>query len=274
MLEKLFLPIIFFWLLLFSACLQAGNENIVSGGKQAAMAGTSVCFRDLWAANNNQAGLSDLKKIEAGIYVENRFLNKNLSYSNFLFAAPTSTGVFALNYSYFGFALYNEQKAGLAYAKRLAKFLSVGLQLDYLRTFIGYDYGSKNNFTFELGLQSEITEQLTLGAYVFNPVNVKLNDYHDERIPALFRIGMSYKPANEFLIACEIEKNIYFKPSVKIGLEYHLVEQAYVRCGIKTNPVEYAFGAGFEWQHFVFDLSSSIHQILGYSPQLSIVYRF
>ncbi len=274
MLNKKLLFLIINLNLFFISNSFAGNDTPISGGKQSAMGSVSVCFRDLWSANNNQAGMADLKKYETGLYVENRFLDKNLSYSNFIFAIPTYTGVLALNYSYFGFSLYNEQKVGLAYGKRLAKYLSVGLQLDYLRTFIGYDYGVKNNFTFELGLQSEVTERLTFGAYVFNPVNVKLNNYNSERIPVLFRTGLSYKASDEFLIACELEKNIYFKPSVKIGLEYRLVEKAYVRCGIKTQPIEYAFGAGFEGEHWVLDISSSIHQVLGYSPQLSAVYKF
>ena len=47
-----------------------------------------------------------------------------------------------MSLNYFGSGNYNEQKIGLAYAKKLAKRLALGAQVDYLRTSIaGYGLG-------------------------------------------------------------------------------------------------------------------------------------
>ena len=58
------------------------------------------------------------------------------------------------------------------------------------------------------------------------------------------------------------------------GVEYKLGRIAYARIGVSTNPARYTFGFGLEMKKLTVDLSSSIHQQLGYSPQVSLQYAF
>jgi hypothetical protein len=250
------------------------HDNSPIGARSAAMAHSSVCLQDVWAAQNNPAGLADLNKIEAGIYYENRFLLKELSLKSFVFDLPLKSGVFGLNINTFGFNLYNENKFGLAYAKKLFNNLSAGIQLDYLYTHIAENYGNKANLTFEIGIRGQIYKNLVIAAHVFNPYRTKLSDFNDENIPSIMKFGLLYIPVTKINLCAEVEKNIYYPLLFKCGIEYNIIKSIFIRTGISTNPVINTFGFGFNFSKFKLDFSSSIHQVLGYSPQFSASYIF
>ena len=252
----------------------AGGDLTLAGGRTAAMGYTCVALSDEWSGFNNQAGLSWRKKFSIGIYVENRFLIKEMSMKALGLILPLKRVSFGLSVSHFGFSLYNEVKAGLAFSMLLGKKFSAGLQLDYLRIQQGENYGTRNLFTFEFGLQFRITEKVNLGAHVYNPVPVKFSKQSKELLPTLFRLGLSWQLSDSFLGSVEFEKDLLTKPAFKAGFEYHFIKPLFIRLGFLTNPVQFTFGFGLEFGKFRFDLASSYHPVLGYSPQASLVYSF
>ncbi len=265
-------PFLFF---LFWPCLlAAANGNVPEGARSAAMGHASVALTDFWSLQNNQAALAFYDHTAAGFYYENRFLVKELSLKSGGFVLPVSAGTFGARVSYFGYPKYNESKFGLAYARSFGKILAVGLQLDYLMVSIGDDYGHTGAASFELGLLSQVTDNLSIGAHVFNPTHTKIADYDDERLPTVFRLGAAYHFDEDFLLSAEVEKDTDFNPVFRMGFEYHIIKAVYVRGGISTNPGTYAFGFGLHLGRLQVDLSSSVHQVLGYSPQVSMVYQF
>lgn len=264
-----------FILILFLAnTSHATNGNVPEGGRSSAMAGASVALSDFWSLQNNQAGLAFYNHLAAGAYVENRFMVKELSLKSAGMVLPISKGVFGLKMSYFGYALYNESKIGLAYARQLSEKIAVGVQLDYLHLAFGDDYGKKGALSFELGVLAKVNDHLSLGAHIYNPINAKIADYADERIPASIRLGAAYAFDDKLLLSAEVEKDTEFDPVAKLGIEYRIVKAVYVRGGLATNPGLYSFGFGLNLKNLKLDFSSSIHHVLGYSPQISIVYQF
>ena len=259
---------------LLTQSAQAGNENIPSGGRSSAMGTASVAISDFWSAHNNQAGLAGFKSMAAGIYFENRYLIKELSRENAAFVFPTHSGVFGLSYDHFGALLYNESKIGLAFARSFGSNFSSGIQLDYLNSHLGENYGNHAAFTFEAGIQARVNKYLLIGAHVFNPLNVKLSSETGERIPSVIRLGAAFNFSAGLLLTGEIEKNIDMKARIKSGVEYQATNQAFIRAGITTNPTTYSFGFGIALQNLKIDFASTMHQVLGYSPQVSISYYF
>lgn len=257
-----------------SIAAYSGNGNDPIGGRSAGMGYASVSLIDFWSLQNNQAGLGYYEHTTAGIYFENRYLVKELSLKSGGFVMPTKSGTFGLSFNSFGYSLYNESKAGLAYAKKLSERFSAGVQLDYIQTAIGEEYGNKGAVTFEVGLMSKVTDQLTVGAHIYNPIQAKLSDYNNERVPANIRFGASYNFSDKALLAAEVSQETSQKASVKAGLEYHVTEPFYVRAGIASDPSLITFGFGLEMKNFNFDFSSSLHSSLGYSPQVSFFWKF
>ncbi|MCF6342759.1 MAG: hypothetical protein L3J31_08150 [Bacteroidales bacterium] len=260
--------------LLFLNC-RAGDKLLPSGSRQAGMGRVSVAITDFWNSQNNQAGIALINKISAGVYYENRFGLNQLSSKCIAVVVPTNAGVLGATFNYFGYSLYNEMKIGLVYARSFGPYFRMGLQLDYLQTSLGNDYGSKGNITFELGVQSDVSKNLTLGAWVFNPIQVKLADYADESVPAVFRFGLAWHFSDHFFATVEAEKNTAFRPVIiRGGMEYGIKERFFLRSGFSTGQEIFSMGFGIQIKILRFDISAIMHQSLGFSPQASLIFQF
>ncbi|MEI6765971.1 MAG: hypothetical protein WCM76_10040 [Bacteroidota bacterium] len=251
------------------------KENSSIGGRSAGMGNASVTFTDLWSAHNNQAGMAYAKTMAAGVYYENRFLMKEMGLKAVTFVLPVKkSGVFGINYSNFGYNLYNENKVGLAYAMSFGERVSAGVQLDYIYTHIAENYGNRGAFTFEVGVRAVLVKNLVFAAHIFNPMRAKTSKYTDERIPSIIKGGLSYTFSEKAMISAEVEKDINYKAVVKAGAEYHIVKPLYVRIGIGTSPLVNTVGVGLELYNFKIDVAAMRHPVLGYSPQVSLSYNF
>lgn len=269
---KSFLP--FLLLLFFFPNVLSAHINFPEGGRSAAMGNASVALADFWSIHNNQAGLAFYNKTSAGFYFENRFLVKEMSLKAGGATLPVGSGVFGFELVRFGNELYNESKFGLAYSRKFGDYFAAGLQLDYLHKSLGNDYGKKGVATFEAGLMTKTKPDITLGMHVFNPIHTKLTKYADERIPAVMRIGAAWSFDKSIILSVEAKKETSFDPSLKLGLEYRIIDEVYVRGGLSSNPGQYTFGFGINLNRFTIDFASSVHNVLGFSPQFSAVYNF
>ncbi len=270
--RKIYFLLVF--ILLTPFCLKSANDNYLFGGRPAAMGNAAVTLYDLWAVSHNQAGLAGIENIVAGIYMENRFLIPELNFGAGAVAMPAAGGVFGLSFTHFGYSLYNENKVGLSYSRFFGEKFSAGVQLNYHHLSIGSDYGSKSTMTVELGAIYEVIDNLHIGFHLFNPTMTKVADYDNERIPTIMRGGFSYTFSDQVIFVFETEKDISLDAVYKAGIEYHIIEPIYLRAGIGTNPTANSFGFGLVLGNFHLDLSSSYHHVLGYSPQLGMIYEF
>jgi len=252
----------------------SANDNHPFGGRSAGMANASVTLYDFWAVSHNQAGIAKEESISAGFFYENRFGIKELGLGAVAFILPVDAGVFGLNYSQFGYSKYNESKIGLAFAKNFAENLSTGIQLNYLSTRIADDFGSASTLTFEAGAIYQITTNLYAGAHIFNPIKREIGDYANERIPSVLKFGMSYVFSEKVVVIMETEKELYQNYNLKLGIEYKITEPIHIRGGIMTQNHQNAFGFGFYLNNFRIDIAASYHNVLGYSPQFSLLYMF
>lgn len=244
------------------------------GGRAAAMGGSSVASRGLWAIQNNPAGLAYLDKFSFGLYYENRWLLPETAYKSGALALPTRFGCIGLSFNQFGSSKYNENKFGLAYAKDFGPYLQMGLQLDYLLISVGDTYGRQSAITFELGLQSQVTEKLRLGTYIFNPVSFRLEQtLNQEKLPIVFRFGVAYQFSKDFVGQCEIEKNTEHEGiCLRGGIEYEAFRNFYLRAGVQTNPGMLTFGLGYALSFAKIDVAGQLHEVLGPSLQIGIVF--
>lgn len=244
------------------------------GGRAAAMGGTAVASRGLWALQNNPAGMANLDQFSFGLYYENHWMLKETAFKSAALAIPVKFGCLGLSFNQFGSSKYSENKFGLAYAKDFGPYLQIGLQLDYLMLSIGNDYDKQSAVTFELGIQSQVTEKLRLGTYIFNPVHIALQQsINQEKLPIVFRFGAAYQFTKDFVGQCEIEKNTdYEGVSLRGGLEYEALKDFYLRAGVQTNPGLLSFGLGYEIRFARIDVAAQLHEILGNTIQVGMVF--
>ena len=245
----------------------------IAGARSNATGYCSVSLNDFWSIQNNPAGMANYRFFGVGISYENRFFMKELSLYNAALVMPMKIGTFGLSFNRFGFESFNENKLGLAYARSFGPYLKMGLKLDYLWFKFSDEYVKRRTATFEFGIQSDVTQDLCVGVYIFNPINVKLKTIHNERVPIVFRFGLSYKITKDFLATSEVEYNSDNSLDYRFGLEYNTLKEFYIRVGVHTNPATACFGIGYSLNHVVIDVSATMNQYTGVSFQSSLIFK-
>lgn len=245
----------------------------ISGARQVGMGMNSIGMANIYGAYNNQAAGAYLERPSFGIYYAPVFLGQNVSNISAIIAVPVKKGgTIGVSVNYFGYSLFNEKKVGLSYAIKLAKWLSLGMQLDYLNTKIS-GYGSKNYVTFELGAFSKPIDELSIAFHVYNPLKIYVDKATGEKVPTLFRFGITYEAIKRFFIAVQIDKDLKNKLIFRAGAEYTLKDLINFRAGVATNPVTGTLGIGVMLKQGVsFDAAFSYQGNLGFQPHFGITY--
>jgi hypothetical protein len=255
--------------------LHAANDNLPVGARSAGMAHASICVNDVWAAHQNQAALAGIKKTQAGVFSQLLYPNSNVLLNAVAVASRFKYGVISGSFTRLGFKnLYNESKYGLAYSRQFGRSISAGMQLNYLSTFIGdNNYGKRGTIAIEAGFIAEIIKNLKLGVHIYNPTRSKTAQYNNERVPTIIKMGLQYAFNEKVFSTVEVEKDIANKPILKIGAEYHIVEEVYLRGGLSNNPALNSAGFGIELGHFNIDFAAAFHPQMGVSPHIGLRYR-
>ena len=256
-------------------CIHANASDVLRtcGSRTTSLANCSVAISDFWSCHNNIAGIASQKDIGIGFSYQNKFMLKELGYKNAGVLYPFKIGVITVTASQFGYNLYNENIIGLGLARNFGNKLRIGLKLDYLFFKIAEDYDNKSTATFELGIQYQINESLCLGAYVFNPINVKLKSINKDKIPIIMRLGFSYFVNKDFMISSEIEENFEYDFSYRFGLEYEIYKNIFIRSGIQLKPELFTFGIGYSYNWCVIDICAQMNQTLGTSLDCSFIFK-
>lgn len=255
-------------MIVFPAFSQHIESN--AGGRTVGMANSSVVLTDFWSIYNNQAGLGFVQQLSAGVFHHSGYI-KEQNIQGVGIAVPTKTGTIAATYNYYGYTNYNEQQAGLAFGRTFTEYFAAGIKLNFLHSQIAGEYGSSNAVTFEVGILSQPIENLFIGAHVYNP---SYSEMGTEKIPVIYKAGISYLFSGKTLLAIETEKELEQSAIFKAGIDYQLIELVSLQAGISTNPTNYSFGAGFHYSGFNIYVGFIKHQALGFTPSFSVSYGF
>jgi len=263
-------------LLITSKCPLPGQDLLsVKGARYAGMGGCSVALSGFWNINSNQAGMARVRKFSAGINYEDRFGMSQLSTKSIAVLYPARFGVMGASLDYFGYSLYHETKFGLAYAKAITPHLRAGLKLDFFQTAFGDHYSGNNLLTFELGFQYDLSKNFAFGADIFNPIPKSGPSEVYFNLPLIYRFGLVYLFSKNLLVTAEVDKNSDLPfYEVRAGVEYAVRNRYFFRVGLGSQQEIFTTGFGYKWKRLSFDLAAVVHQALGISPQISLIYSF
>jgi hypothetical protein len=261
------------WLpLLALLCSLATAAQDSPGASASGMGGAYLVMSDVWSGFHNQAGLAHLEGISAGVNYENRFSLNQLSDKGVIVAAPFGIHAAGISYRSFGYELFSSSKTSLAYAIKLSDKFSAGMQFNMHNIRLGENYGSQTALSVEGGFLYKMNEKVSVAAHIYNPTRAKLSEFNDERIPSMIRIGAGYRFSKKVILTAEVRKPSDADASVRAGLEYYVVDAFALRMGFASDPSQYAFGFGWKLKTFRLDVATGYHQVLGFTPQISLTY--
>jgi hypothetical protein len=223
------------------------------------------------ALYNNPAGLNNFSGFLVNINALRRYNIAGLDYYSGGMAYGIGNSIFSLRLMQQGLDDFQESNFGFSYTRKLAESIVTCVTFNY-NHLSQSEFSGKVFFTFDIGLQSKVSEKFILGMSIVNPTNRKIDDFH--AINAGIRLGSKFLISNELNIYTEIQKNIGFDPEIKVGIEYSIVENFNVLIGVIPTYSEYSFGLSYRFNNtmqingaFLYD------QRIDISPAFGLTYN-
>jgi hypothetical protein len=227
---------------------------------------------DLFSVFNNQAALAQHKSKSVGLYGERRYLLEGLNNYMAAGAIETRSGCFGIELGYFGFNRFNQSRAGLAYALALGTRMNIGAEFSYHSMNIpGYDRASA--LGFELATLFHLTEKLSAGMQMSNPVGGKFGQAGKEKLPTIYRGGIGYDPSREFFAGIEIVKEELMPAYVNAGIQYGGIPGVAIRTGFTSANSSWWMGICYLWRSLRIGISIGFHPVLGITPGFFFLYQ-
>ncbi|WP_299583742.1 hypothetical protein [uncultured Sunxiuqinia sp.] len=234
----------------------------------------SVSLQSPLAVFSNPAGFASETTMAFGAQYENRFMLSELSIRSAFLLLPVGQTNFGGSFSQFGASDYHEDKLSLGVAKRLSSRFSAAVQFHYFSLKLPENRQRATTVIADLGAQYQLADDFWLGAQVFNPHELAVEDLHLELdYPMVLRLGAHKTFDNLLLVAFELKKHGEQALGVSSGMELQLKKQLQLRVGIETQWSLFSMGVGYSLKGIQTDLTFSYHQYLGYSPSFSIYYQ-
>ena len=228
---------------------------------------------DPFSFTANQAALAQLKNHGLGLYAERRFLLSELNNYTAVAGVTTQSGNFGLKANYSGFSEYNETQIGLAYARKLGTKLDIGAQFNYNGIRIA-GYGNSSAISFEIGSILHISEKLHTGIHINNPIGGEFGKDQQEKLPAVYSLGLGYDASEKFFASFEVEKEEDQPVNVNAGIQYRFIPQLMARAGMSSSTSSAWLGIGLLIRSFRLDVTASYHSQLGVTPGLLMIFQF
>jgi len=263
-----------FWLVSSKSLAQDFPYPI--GARSWGIANATVARSDYMSGFNNIAGLAGQKEamIFSGYDSHYGFTSLGtLSFGGILPVSKDLCTVFSIQR--FGDNLYNELSLGIGAGHRIGR-ISLGTKMNYLQNAVNAPtlVLTKKALVFEFGGIVQFSSRFSFGAHVFNMTQSSYSGEYGNRVPTALRAGFVYNPQKNIFLSGEINKNTDLPVSVKIGLEYQVWKQLYLRTGVASRPLTNHFGAGFKARKFYVDYAVHSHPQLGWSHHFSLGYSF
>lgn len=232
----------------------------------------STTQNDVFSFTYNTAALARQNGWGAGAYAENRFLSGEINHFSAVAGFETDRGNFGLQADYFGFSNFNEYQIGLAYARSMGEFFDIGAQFNYYSYRIPA-YGQNGAVTFQLGAIGRLSDVLSVGLQVYNPVGGYLTKMNEEKLPSNYQFGIAYEPSSNVIVSATLQKEEGRDINVTAGVFYQFDKQFFALAGVRTeNNMPFA-AAGVAFNDMRIDISVSHHAQLGFSPGVMFIYQ-
>ncbi len=241
------------------------------GARATALGGAATALRgDAWG-HSNPATWATLDGRTTSFFISEAFGLNELRLAALHAVQPTRWGTVALGARTFGFEDFRETFFGVGYARSLAlgttRRFHAALNLRYHRVSIPR-YGSAGAVGVSVGGLVEVAPRVDLG---FHASNINLPQLAGrEDLPRTLAVGLGYRPDDRLRVLLDVFKDIDFPLSLRGGVEVVPVPVLALRGGFTTAPNRFTAGVGVRVQRLTADFAAEHHEVLGWSPGVSL----
>jgi len=266
------LLLLFFFLNVGVQCAFSAFELRGIGAREMLFGSSAVALKNsLWSISFNPGGLSLLVGTQTSVsYAPQRFGLKEVSSSSLALATPFEFGTIAASVHRYGYEAYNELSSSLSFAKNFTS-IALGIAVHY-NTLSILRYGNDATLGIDVGILAFASENVSVGFSATN-INAPTIAQKKERLPQLFSIGVSYHPMNVFTVAVGAEKDVRYKISPNVAIEYFPIDELALRVGVSDEPTLFNGGLGISIHSITLDYTSSSHQVLGLTHYITVTMR-
>lgn len=231
----------------------------------------SVCVigSGFWNSFRNQALLTHYTNLSIGINYLNRFNIGELGTRTAGLIIPAGTTSLGILYSHFGYREFRREISGLACGVTLSENISAGVQIDYLSEKKSGEYENHQSLTFETGLYIQVSEKISAGIHVFNPVP---NSIRHTFMTSSLTAGAGIDLSPVLHAAVEMEMNSGQMLIIRSGFDYEAVENLWIRGGFSTRNTSFTLGIGYLLKTVKLDLGFATHEKLGLTSGASLIF--
>ena len=295
--------IFLYFILITASFSQTLSDNAYTGAQVFAMAGAVVSEEgDDWSIFHNPAGITEIDKIRFSTGGGNLYGFNWLPayYMNGIATIPR-IGKFELSLQQFetkydGVTLSKEQTISIAQGFNLQKDKNSHLAIGYTANFVqwnlgksagisgdgsdGYDLGSLNSVTVDLGILASLREKYRFGMLIKNINSGALGKGMTRQIlPRRINIGITYKPILNLATSITAERLLNRADlQVKGSIRYLLSPFLEIYSGAQSNPNRIGFGFQIlinnlnesVGNHITFTYGILTHPVLPTTQQISL----
>jgi hypothetical protein len=252
---------------------RAGSENNGRGARPIALSNAFVAIGNSpWSTAYNPAGLASCQAAEASLFLSPRqFGLKELRTISAAGAVPFGGGSAGFLVGQFGFDLYRETEFAVGVGGMIDDGVAIGGGVNILRLSLG-GYGSTTIPSYDLGALVEIVNGLRIG-FEWKNVTVSKIAETGESLPQVLVTGLCYELGVDSRMTMELEKDIRFPFSLKMGVEHSLLQVLMLRFGMSSNPDKFSCGLGLRAAGFELSYAGYSHPQLGWTHQIEISFK-
>src|SRR5258708_13419948 len=240
------------------------------GARAMGMGFSSSTITDEWSLFNNIGGLGKVNEASANFAYE---IRPTLTGANRLAASvlsPTKIGTLGLGVFRFGDDVYSEHMVSMGFGSSIGNTY-LGAKVNYIQ-YRAESFGTNTATSIDFGGVTQITAQISVGAYITNLTQSKLIGTDGERLPTKLVAGLGFKPSEKIFIATEIEKDLDYQTTWRSGLEYAIYKKVFFRTVFNMNPNAAYFVLGAQKRNLKVDYSIKFNQLTGAAHQASAIY--
>ncbi len=234
-------------------CFQGTAQSVSTlvGARAGGMGYASASLTDESSIFNNVGALGQLTKSTSFLTyeVQSSLPGANRTAAGINLVAKRAVG--GVGFFRFGDDLYSEQVVCVGIGNKFG-LASLGTKVNYIQ-YHADGFGYNTAISLDFGGLAKITPQVSIGAYIVNITQTPLTA--DEYLPTKLVVGLGLKPAENFFVSTEVEKDIQYHVVWRMGAEYVLHKKVFIRAGFNLYPSQAFGGWGVQIKKFRFDYS-------------------